>query len=111
MATRDMKLMSNDELMEELGIQSQWSSDDAFESAAFNRGDGGEKRDDYIAELYAESVERGLNHHHCQQCYRADNPTEIVEVQMIPGSFDTKFTEMFMCAECRTEYQDLLRQI
>lgn len=52
--------MTDDELLIEYEDQNQWSGDDYFEFTAFNRGDGGRKRDDYIARLYDELVRRGL---------------------------------------------------
>lgn len=52
--------MNNDELLEELDLQDEWSVDDAFELAAFGRGDNGFARDKRIAELHQEAEARGL---------------------------------------------------
>jgi hypothetical protein len=47
----------------------------------------------------------------CQYCDE-DSPTlSTVDVQTIPGSFDTKTIEFLMCPQCEEDYKDDLHQI
>lgn len=52
--------LSDAELLDELSDQIEYQKDDAFEYAAFSRGDGGMKRGAIIYDLYQEAVRRGL---------------------------------------------------
>lgn len=52
--------MTDEQLLEELDTQNEWSKDDSFEYASFGRGDNGFARDNRITELYDEAVRRGL---------------------------------------------------
>lgn len=58
--TDKIEAMSDGDLIDELETQNEWVKDDSFEFAAFGRGDNGFARDEYIAELYDEAVQRGL---------------------------------------------------
>ena len=57
---KQIESITDDELLDELDQQSEWSADDSFEFIVSGRGDNGLSRDTYIAKLYTEATRRGL---------------------------------------------------
>lgn len=46
----------------------------------------------------------------CEMCH--ERPAyNLASVQTIPGSFDTKFFDMRMCAPCSTEYDEFISEM
>lgn len=46
----------------------------------------------------------------CEMCEQSPS-VETINVQTIPGSFDTKFIDMKVCANCASDYQNSLSGI